>query len=674
MNQLFLKIRAKILFFIVLGLCLCNNAFSKVSNNSDKFDQVCEKSNAYLLYSYTDVVYSKVWGRYDKQVSVQQKLVVNNKLGVENHAFFNLSKKICDNLKILDVRTLKADGTVVRLDSSMVFDHQNNEELDVIRYPIPGVEPGDTIYTKYVYVERRRVNNLMDYVNLYDYVPSYKTEYSISIKPDLNMRYKAYNNFPEPQVLTNDTLVYCLFKMEEVTSVEENKYNCIPCELPYVYYSIEEEKNKLRTWKDVYNQEFNIVTQPILLDYQNSSYYSRWKKRIIGEAKDSSKYIQLKLLYNEILHNFQIIPSSPEEIFKSSGYFLKEHHFDPISIRRLYRQLLEDLGINYWAVFARSKRSGNIDPYYIRRGEYDHIFFAYENEQGTINLLYPHTESFKYQINEIPTSLYSTQAVIVQPVLTDKVKRKDRFINYDLELAEVDSVDMNVINLPGMNAIQNYLKQVYYCDVDIIRKKATFESSFSVSGGLSTDVRSFYSMINKNEEVGEFYDALAEFEGDKFALEIDSVSSFDLNENRPFVFNFRAEGKLSKALTFTNDSIVSLTLDKIVQHNEVESEADSTILNYYLDYGYNDFFMLVLKFPCNIELLGDLNNSKVLKNSFGEYMFKVNKVGTNQLIIQSNYKILKDIVLKEDYLQIKKINDVVDKAKNVRLLIKLKDS
>ena len=107
---------------------------------------------------------------------------------------------------------------------------------------------------------------------------------------------------------------------------------------------------------------------------------------------------------------------------------MKEQRLDPISIRRLYRQILEDLNIKYWAVFARSKRSGDIDPYYIRKGEFDHIFFAIEKSDGSLSFLYPHETTYKYQLNEIPTSLYNTEAVIVRPYSDGKVKARDRYI------------------------------------------------------------------------------------------------------------------------------------------------------------------------------------------------------------------------------------------------------
>ena len=671
MSLLFLKKRANKYFILLIILSFSIRLLANDSIPNNKFLEHCKKSDAYLLYSYTDITYTNSWSSYKRLTSINKKLVVNNNSGVDKFAFLNLTEFISNNLKEINVKTLKADGTVVELDSSLVFQRKlKGEKFGSINYPIPGVEPGDTIETSYVYTEYLKSYELMDFVYLYANVPSLNTEYTVKSHPNQSVRYKPYNNFPEPQVIVNDTLLYCVFKMEKIKGLSENQNTCLPCELPYLYYSLEKEN---RTWKDVYNQEFNAITQPFSLDSEKSSYYRRWKRRIIGEAKDSTKYYKFNLLHIDIQTNIQMESTNVKELVKSSGYFLKEKRSNPFSIRRLYRQLLEDLEIEYWAVFARSKRAGSIDPAYIRKGEYDHIFFAYDNGNGSINLLYPHEAYYKYQINEIPTSIYNTQAVIVKPYLTEKIKKRDKFIDYNFEMAEVDSVTVRAIKLPALGVDNNYIKQFYYCNVDLIKKNTTFKYRFLVSGGLSTDLRSFYDFQNQNKEVSDFYDALVEFEGDETVMQIDTIITTNLNKARPFTYTVNAKGTSKGALTFLNDSIVSISLDDLIQHSQIESELDSTDLNYYLDYSYTDFFMIILNFPCDIEVLG-IDNYKIdFKNDVGAYLFDLKIVGDNQLTLQSNYKIIKDMIPKDEYKRLKKINKLVKEIKNKRLIIKLKN-
>lgn len=673
MSLLFFKIKVNKNFNLWFLLLSCNFLFANDSIPNNSFLDYCKKSDAYFLYSYNDVIFTRSWSGYRRYISISNKLVVNNSSGIDEFAFLNLEGSIANRLTKIKVRTLKANGVVVELDSSIVFQKKSNNKFGTINYPIPGVEPGDTIETSYVYYKDIKSHELMGYVNLYSNIPSLHTEYTVRAKKEkLKLRYKLYNNFPKPEGILNDTLIYSIFKMENIIGLTESQNACIPCELPYLYYSLNE--NEIRTWKDVYNQEFNAITQPISLDSEKSSYYSRWKRNVVGVAKDSSKYYQFELLHKSIHDNIQMKPLDPDELIKSSGYFLKEKYLDPLSIRRLYRRLLEDLEIEYSAVFSRSRLSGPIDPYYIRNGEYDHIFFAYDNGKGSLNLLYPNDEYYKYQINEIPTSIYNTKAVIVKPYLIDKVKKKDKFINYDLKLAEVDSVISNIVKLPGINTSNNYLRQIYFSDVDLKGKNISFKAKFSIAGGLSTDLRSFYDFLDKDKAASDFYDVIDEYEGTHTAIEIDSVITTELRRTSPFNYIVNAKGTLKEGVTFLKDNIISISLENLIQHIKVDSVQDDAELDYYLGYGYTDYFMFVLNFPCKIEVLGFENSKIKFKNDFGEYLFDVRVGNANtQLTIESIYKINKDMIPKEYYQQLKKTNQSVKEIKNKRLIIKIKN-
>ncbi|MDT0620874.1 DUF3857 domain-containing protein [Croceitalea vernalis] len=657
-----------ILFAISTGV-LANDSIPK----SD-FLEYCKKSDAYLKFSYTDITYRKVWGSYRKYVTVNNKLVVNNRAGVDKFAYLNLSEYVSNNIYEIDVKTLKSDGSVVELDSSKVFQIKtNNKKFGPINYPIPGVEPGDTIETNFTYTKYTKTHQMMDFVNLYSSVPSLNTEYSIKSNPELDIRYKRYNNFPKPQVVSNDTLLYCVFKMEKIKGLEENENTCIPCELPYLYYSMEKKDSELISWKDIYNQEFNFITQPISLDNKNASFYNRWKKGLINQAKDSSKYYKFKLLHNDIMTNMRMELAEEDELLKSSGYFLKEKRFNPQSIRRLFRQILEDLEINYWAVFARSKRAGKIDPHYIRKGEYDHIFFAYTDDKGIMNLLYPHEAFYKYHINEIPTSLYNTDALIVRPYFTEKIKKKDKFIGYDLELAQTDSVTVNMVKLPAANSSHNYVKQVFYSSVEMQEEKIPLKYRFSVSGGLYTELKSFFELLSQDKDASDFYDALNEFEGDENLIEIDTITSASFKEVKPFRYTMNAEGSLNGIVSFLNNKMAIISLDKLLQHNTIESNETASKLNYYLDYSYSDDIIAIFKFPFRVEILDTDSYNIDVNNEYGEYFFNLKLVGDNEVTLQSNYKIIKEMIPKNKYNLLKKMNQLLQEIRNRRIIVKMKD-
>ena len=674
MTLLFSKKRKASLF--IFCSCILFYGYKTVfkEKTEDPFLTLCKNSDAYYSHSYIDVTYEKRMIDYMKYVSVNNKLVVNTTKGVENYAFLNLDEYESNHLKRIKIRTLKADGTIVELDSSLVFKKDSKgKKFGEINYPIPAVEPGDTIETKYVYYEYLKKTELRSFVNLHTNLHSLNSQYTIKTGPEMLVRYKSYNKFPEPAIISNDSLVYLQFSVEKLKGIELNQYHCLPCDKPYLYYSLEAKDSKLRTWKEVYNEEFNFFTQPLALDYENSTYYKRWKNRVIGEAKDSSKFYKFNLLHTELLKNFKMQAAIQSEFIKSSGYFLKEGRFDPISIRRFYRQVFEDLEIDFWAVFGREKRSGEIDTYYIRKGEFEHIFFAYENEKGILNFLYPHEEFYMYQLDEIPTSLFNTKAILVKPKQSDKKRKKNNFINYKLELAEVDSVTVAEVNLPNMDSNINHIHQTISAKVDVKEKKTTFRYRFKVSGGMSTELRNFFNVINQNKEAEEFYNALANFEGKDNTMQIDTVISRVQNNKRPFDYVMNAEGVLNNAVNFINDSLISISVEKLIQHTILENQTSNSDLNYYLDFKYSDFSIFFFNFQNDFEVLGAENSTIDFKNDLGEYFFDIKKTNNNQLRFQSNYKILKDIIPKEELTELNTLNKQFESIKNKRIFIKLKN-
>lgn len=673
MNPSYLKLKLKISILFCLFLCL-SNVLANDSIPKLNFLKLCKNADAYFLYSFTDVTYSKLWFKYNRHISVSNKLVINNSAGVDKFAYLNLPEYVTNNLKEINVRTLKRNGNIIKLDSSKVFQNRDDKKrLGDITYPIPGVEPGDTIETTYVYSDNTSINQMVDFISLYSEVPSLNSEYTIKTDPSLTIRYKGYNNFPEPAIVTNDSLIYCAFKMEKIKGLTENENTCIPCELPYLYYAIEKTGEKDRTWKDVYNQEFNIITQPIKFDSENSSFYNRWKKNVIGKDKDSSKYYKLNLLHKDILENVSMDDPKENEILKSSGYFLKEKRLNSMSIKRLYRRLLEDLEIEYWAVFARSRQAGKIDPYYIRKGEFDHIFFAFNNERGELNLLYPHDTYTKYQINEIPTSVYNTEAIIAKPYISGKPNKKNKFIKYDLQLAEMDSVTVKTIQLPKTNANQNFAKQVYSFDVDTENQEIPTKYRISLSGGVYTNLKGFLGLMNQDKEVNDFYEALEMYEGEEDVFEMDTITSTFLKETPPFSYTLSAEGRLTDGYNFLNGDVFSISLDKLIDHNIIENNEEKMNLNFYLDYSYSDDIVLIFNFPSNIEVLNANSYDTEIVHEFGEYFMNVKVVDNKRLSIQSNYRITKDIIPKSMSSKLNTLNEIINNAKNKRILVKLKE-
>lgn len=672
MNPLCLKKKYRY-FLVLLVFCSSSAVWAQETAEESEFQRQCETADAYLLHSYTDVTYTPGWSNYSRYVSINNKLVVQTSTGVDQYAYLSLSADQANQLKEVEVTTYKADGRVLELDSAKAFERKNTRNrFDDINYPIPGVEPGDTIESKYTYVEYPDSDDLYDFVYLQANVPILKSEYTIKTGTKNSIRFKGYNEMTEPQVVTNDTLIYMAFAMDKVGAISENQNTCIPCQLPYAYYSVEDKDKEPPSWKKIYNKGFNIVTQPFSFDRENFNYYNRWKRNALGDAKNLDRFKQFEILHEEILNTMTMESAQRDEILKSSGYFLKEGRLNPISVRRLYRRMLEELEIEYWAVFARSKRSGAIDPYFIRSGEFDHIFFAYKDYDGNFNLVYPHDEVAMYRINEIPTELYNTEAVIAKPYGNTERSRKDKFIGFDMEMAEVDSVEVKVIRLPDAQASQNFAKQTYY--VDLGEEKESFPTQYrmSVSGGIYTDVKGFLGLMEQDEEVSEYYNALEEFEGEEEIFELDSITSTRLKDTQPFAYTMSGTGRIVGGVSYLNDNMVSISLENLLDHNELESDESEGAMNFYLDYQYTDDILLILKFPKAIEVLNQETYNVNFANELGTYVFDLKLINGNELTLKSRYRISQDVIRNNEQPKLSALNAAMKNIRNNRILVRLK--
>ncbi len=340
----------------------------------------------------------------------------------------------------------------------------------------------------------------------------------------------------------------------------------------------------------------------------------------------------------------------------------------------MYREILEDLEIVYWAGFGRSRRQGAIEQDYIRVQEVDHMFFAFKKPDGSFNLLYPPDLYHKYQLNELPVSLYNTEAVIAKPFRGRPVFRREQFIRKDLQMEVADSVITNVIKLPGMDERMSYIRQTFFCDVDAKEKSISFNSMLTASGGISTELRRFMGQLYQDKEIGDYYQALSEFEGRGTSIQIDTITKFDLKKQKSYVFTINAKGTIQNGITFINESLVSIYLVSLLQQSMVDLPDEETAdMDYYFDFIYTDLSMVVLNFPSPVRLIGAEQANRELKNEYGAYTLTFH-ASDNSLTIQSTYTILKDFMPKEDFQKMKELNDFVKQARNIRMLVRLKES
>jgi hypothetical protein len=685
----FLSFYLSVFFFSQLSVA--GNSTGAGTIDMYEYDMKHKNEDAYYIFTKTELVLTnKILSLPENTVvtqltsdkimittTIHQKLKINTKTGVDNYAFIYINKDIYSHIKSLEVSTVKPDGSVMLMDSTHIFnikiesDENEIQKVNQMRFAIPGVEAGDVIDIIYTVLEEDvELNNQFANVFMQRELSSASSTFSISVPRPYTIFYKCYNRFPDPVVEVSDKLVNCVFKLNNLQAVKPNQYSCLPCNLPYFYFSLEYNKQTITTkWKDIYYYVFNYLTKPLNNDPENFYYYERWAKKIYRCCEDSSKYYVLKLLMADIRDNMKIKNLGPDEQFKSAGYYLKKGYIDPINIRRLYRQILTDLHIDYWAAFGRNKWAGPIDSYFIRKNEISDIFFVYTDENNKMSYLYPHNEYYKYEINELPTYLYNTKAVIVKRAHSSPYIMGSSPSNYGTIFD--DSVIVQTIELSAGNKNTNYLKQLITYHSDFSLSNDTFNAEFIISGGVSTKYRQVFSFLHDNEEVNQLYQSLFDYKEMGPAFRIDTVIKRELTHEQPFKYKAVGLGTINKGITKISDSIISISLNEVIFHDQVDTETGTAESDYLLDYAYTDILQLFISFSEPFEILnqGDLN--RTITNETGEYTCKINTLSENSISITSEYCINKDYIKKDEYRLVADINNMINEIKNSRLMIKM---
>jgi hypothetical protein len=608
-------------------------------------------------------------------IECKMKLVTKN--GVDKYAFLNINAAIRDHLKSLGIKITKPDGSVILLDSTQILKHANSTEKDIqtgsdqLKYAIPGAEAGDIISINIAIKEDFTYSQHDGNIFLFSELPIGKSKFIIKVPREFNVFYRLYNNFPEPKILSSDTSICCTFEQENLEPLTEQKYTCYSCDLPYFYFNIFFTKGMgSMDWDQFYKVVYNPMTLPVFSFNSSDNYYNRWMHKVRKSSKSDSKIDQLKMFIKNINDNIEVKVLPNNERRQISGYYLRKGYIDQDNLRILYRKIFEDLKVDYWACFAKNKWMGPMEKYFVRPQEISDLFFMIEEQGKPKYMVYPSTPIYKFQFDEVPTSLYNTTAVIIKPVKRDE-KRINHAQPFIMNL-QVDSVIVNELNIPKGSYNTNYFRMVTQAYVELTSKKDSFKSSYTFSGGVSTKYRMLFRYLDNNKEVNDFFKEYIKYSGTEPALKVDTVLSRDFQRDMSFKYTVNVAGKFSKGINYINDSTISISLNDIITHDQVDSSPDSIVLDYYLDYAYTDMMYLNILFSKPIEPINLANIDKQIANEVGEYACKLVVIDNNAIAINSTYKIFKDIIKTGDYHSLQDINNLLQQTRNAHILLRIR--
>ncbi len=288
----------------IFGINIQTNDSLHNINNTTNFNE----EDAYYIYNNVELelinakyslkrinVSNSYATAYSVELRYSSRLKINTRKGLENFAYLTLKKEEKTIMKSFEVITIKSNGSIIKFDSSQIFHSSipqtddTKDNLNIIKYIIPGVEVGDEIEFNYSCEYSGSITDRMfGNVFMQNFLPSIQSNYKVIIPSPYKVIYKCYNGFKKPTILTDVNKITSTFSLDSVIPIKDYYYTCLADELPYFYYAIENEKsiNQFPTWSGLYYDFTNSTTFYYDLDNPDLDYIGKWiKKKLKGHRK-----------------------------------------------------------------------------------------------------------------------------------------------------------------------------------------------------------------------------------------------------------------------------------------------------------------------------------------------------------------------------------------------------
>ncbi len=280
-------------------------------------------------------------------------------------------------------------------------------------------------------------------------------------------------------------------------------------------------------------------------------------------------------------------------------------------------------------------------------------------------LVYPHDSYKKYYLNEIPSYLNGTVAIIIKPnakfeEFNDKISKQN--VNPD-SLLEIKRIMIR----KGSEKTNYYYRQ-RIIGVNLESEETSYYSSINFSGYSSTDNRYFYNSLFQDKNKYKSFKEEAQKSRDIF--KIDTMYLKSANNNFPFKYSVNMTGRLGKFYNFLNDSTIIITVGEILNNNKIEYNKQYRNLDILIPYAFSDIQDLIIEFPKNIKVINSENLNKEIFNLVGNYKFELANLG-NKLHLTSTYSIRNESIVKILFNDLDILNKASNDMSNARIIVEI---
>ena len=597
----------------------------------------------------------------------KKRIKILTQKGLDEYSNFSMSYPSYGILKYMDARTIKNDGSIIDFKASdlkIIYTRQNKSiKRSIQLMNVPGAEIGDEIEFVY-YVESIGITEFKD-IFLHEQIPIltsiFRHVFDNGIFPD----YKLYNGMPSPTIDKQTNQSTYFWELRNLQGTNDNEYGIRQESLPYIRYSIsifnhhdpeiiEIFRKANRSWKPLYDG-YNYMIQNEAFE---KMYWGNSLEGLIikQNKKHPSQSIDQKIYYLSSILNDSLTITEYDD--KSSPrpamFYLDNKRMDERTVYKFIDTYLKLNNINYFIAFGRDRYEGKLDISFPTSKTITDIFYVIINDQGELHYLYPPKVNKKYYIDELPTSISGSNAILITD--TGKFKTTD--------------IAVSSMNIPYNDVNTNIWSKKTFININLNSSVQSNKllSQHTLMGDFSTDYRD--SILNLKNEL----DANLEFSNIlnlNSNYKIDTFYTENLKKIFPYNYSFKYEGHIDNMIQKLDSGYYSIQLNDLLNHYYLNTKAQKRILDFYCPYAYSDITKIYLKFDQEIDILNStILSSNKFQSSTSNYEVNINKVDKNVLLIESKLIVSKIKATPSEYAELHQTNEAAKKASQSRILIK----
>ncbi len=592
---------------------------------------------------------------------VFQRIKILTQRGADEYSKIYIPKSTNGKIISIRARTIKPDSTIIPVNKEDIKEIQNvtnggfGWHQGHYRFSIPGVEVGDEIEVEYTMTRSDDMTLSGDYF-FSTHLPVAESVLDLWFSGSLTVNIKNYNGLQNPEQSTDGRYYRFRYTRYSLGALRDVDHAILYNEMPYCRYQILSVHSPFDTGPrgtKIGDDNWTDFSKGLLMSMPNeklkgakSQYLTEFVGKHFAIGKESP-YAGLRNMIRLIFDSITIEQSYQKPEY-TSGYYLYNKKIPVSAIARLYTDLFDCFGIDYFYCLGAIKTRGKIDTNMISGGDFSTLFFAYNDENDSLRYLFADNSIYKINPEEIHPQYLGANFLLI----SRKTPGKHAFMK-----------------LPDYPHSINYKKRINQINADLERNLLSYYCCTERAGTFSYLDQIWSNQVLKDSLSSGWKNYFMN-EMKNFVLDTSYNTASD--SEFPFKSRFIYKGRQQDKIVKVGDSLYAIDLTEWLDHSVLPAYSDDRFVDYYPDFRFSEQFVYQYSFKQPVEVENPASLSGGINNNFGNYQFSVTQVSDTVIIVKSAYRILKSRLPSYEYSQLRQLYDQWALFKNTSFLVRIK--